>query len=162
GSVLIQFDPAVVTTSRLLQILERERQRPQPLDLETDIPIPAGYGPSNLALALATTGELAVPPLLPFCAILLVGSNLKTFRIASRQLLDGHIGLATLYASIVAATLASGQFIASSAMSWMFVFWHHRYYDQLKRARQGLLGELTRQPTSIRLECPRLTDSASE
>ena len=128
GSVLIRFDPAVTNASRLLQILERERQRPALPDLEASIPVPAGYGLSNTSLALATAGEIAVPALLPVCAILLVGSNLNTFRTAGRQLLEGHIGLAALYASIVAATLASGQFIASAAMSWMFVFWHHRYY----------------------------------
>ena len=134
GSVLIRFDPAVISASRLLHILERERQRPALPDLDASIPVPAGYGLSNASLALATAGEFAVPALLPVCAILLVGSNLGTFRSAGRQLLDRRIGLAVLYASIVAATLASGQFIASAAMSWMFVFWHHRYYDQLKNA----------------------------
>ena len=162
GSVLIRFDPAVVTTSRLLQILERERRRPALPDLEASIPVPAGYGLSNTSLALATVGEFAAPALLPVCAILLVGSNLSTFRAAGRQLLEGHIGLAALYASIVAATLASGQFIASAAMSWMFVFWHHRYYDQLKRARLRLLGEITRQPDYVRVANFKTTGSTAE
>ena len=34
-------------------------------------------------------------------------------------------------------------------MNWMFVFWHHRYYDELKRARQRLLGEITGQPNVV-------------
>jgi Cu2+-exporting ATPase len=102
-------------------------------------------------VALATAGEFAVPGVLPVCAILLVGSNLSTFRAAGRQLLEGRIGLAALYASIVAATLASGQFIASAAMSWMFVFWHRRYYNQLNGARRRLLGEITGQPNCVRL-----------
>jgi cation transport ATPase len=151
GSVLIRFDPAVTDALRLLRILERERRRPALPGLEARIPVPAGYGLSNTSLALAAAGEFAVPALLPVCAILLVGSNLSTFRSAGRQLLEGRIGLAALYASIVAATLASGQFIASAAMSWMFVFWHHRYYDQLENARRRLLGEITRQPNSVRL-----------
>jgi cation transport ATPase len=152
GSVLIRFDPAVVTTTCLLQILERERRRPTLPDLEFGgIPAPAGYGLSSTSLALAAAGEFAAPALLPVCAIFLVGSNLSTFRAAGRQLLQGHIGLAALYASIVAATLASGQFIASAVMSWMFVFWHRRYYDQLKRARRQLLFEITGAPNHVRL-----------
>ena len=111
---------------------------------------------------LATAGEFAAPALLPVCAILLVGSNLSTFRTAGRQLFNGHVGLATLYASIVAATLASGQFIASAAMSWMFVFWHRRYYNQLKRARRRLLGEITGQPNYVRLASLRRADSSVE
>ncbi len=151
GSVLIRFDSAATNASRLLHILERERQRPAIPELEAHIPVPARYGLSTTSLALATAGELAVPALLPVCAILLVGSNLHTFRSAGRQLFEGRIGLAALYGSIVAATLASGQFIASAAMSWMFVFWHHRYHDQLKNSRQWLLGEITGQPNCTRL-----------
>ena len=162
GSVLIRFDPAVISAARLSQILERERQRPALPDLEVNIPVPAGYGLSNMSLALATTGEFAVPAFLPLCAILLVGSNLSTFRTAGRQLLNGHIGLAALYASIVATTLASGQFIASAAMSWMFVFWHHRYYKHFKGARRRLLGELTGQLNSARLASLNATSSTVE
>ena len=162
GSVLIRFDPAVITAARLSQILERERQKPALPDLEVNIPVPAGYGLSNMSLALATTGEFAAPALLPLCAILLVGSNLSTFRTAGRQLLSGHIGLAALYASIVATTLASGQFSASAAMSWMFVFWHHRYYKHFKGARRRLLGELTGQLNSARLASLNAANSTVE
>ncbi len=162
GSVLIRFDPAVVTTTRLLQILERERRRPALPDLEAGIPVPAGYGPSSMSLALATAGEFAAPALLPVCAIFLVGSNLGTFRAAGRQLLQGHIGLAALYASIVAATLASGQFIASAVMSWMFVFWHRRYCDQLNTARRRLLFEITGGPNYVRLAGLETTGSTAE
>jgi cation transport ATPase len=162
GSVLIRFDPTATSTSRLLRILERERRRPALPDLEARMPAPAGYGLSNASVALATAGEFAVPGLLPVCAILLVGSNLSTFRAASRQLLEGRIGLAALYASIVAATLASGQFMASAAMSWMFVFWHHRYYDQLNGARRRLLAEITGQPNCVRLARLETTGASVE
>jgi cation transport ATPase len=162
GSVLIRFDPAVTNALRLLQVLERERRRPAFPDLDVRVPAPAGYGLSSTSLALATAGEIAMPALLPVCAILLVGSNLKTFRAAGRQLLEGQIGLAALYATIVAATLASGQFVASAAMSWMFVFWHHRYYVELKNTRRRLLGEITKRPNYVRLARLETTDSNVE
>ena len=94
-------------------------------------PKPVGFGLTNTSLALAVAGEMAAPALLPACAVLLVGSNLDTFRAAGRQLLHGQLGLPVLYTSIVAATLASGQFIASAAMSWMLTFWHRRYRDRI-------------------------------
>ena len=86
-------------------------------------PKSAGFGLANSSLALAVAGEMAAPFLLPASAVLLVGSNLHTFRAAGRQLLRGQFGLPVLYTSIVAVTLASGQFIASAAMSWMLTFW---------------------------------------
>ena len=109
--------------------LHRPEQCPQP---ET-----AGFGLANSSLALAVAGEMAAPVLLPASAILLVGSNLHTFRAAGRQLLRGQFGLPVLYTSIVAATLASGQFIASAAMSWMLIFWSRRYHDDLANAGAG-------------------------
>jgi cation transport ATPase len=162
GSILIRFDPAVTNALRLVQILERERRRPALPDFEARVPVPAGYVLSNTSLVLASAGEFAVPALLPVCAILLVGSNLRTFRLAGQQLGERRIGLAALYASIVAATLASGQFIASAAMSWMFVFWHHRYYNELKNARRRLLGEITRQPNFVHLARLEATGSNVE
>ena len=75
-----------------------------------------------------------MPALLPACAILLVGSNLDTFSAAWHQLRHGKLGLPVLYAGIVGATLASGQFIASAAMSWMLVFWRRRYQADLNTA----------------------------
>ena len=131
GSVLIRFDPGLTSASRLLRILDRARQTPASPDDELPSPKPLGFGLANTSLALAVAGEMAAPVLLPACAILLVGSNLDTFRAAGRQLLRGQLGLPVLYTSIVAATLASGQFIASAAMSWMLTFWRRRYRDRV-------------------------------
>ena len=106
-------------------------------------------------MALAVAGEMAAPFLLPASAVLLVGSNLNTFRAAGRQLLRGQSGLPVLYTSIVAATLASGQFIASAAMSWMLTFWRRRYHNDLTSARRRLLGQIIHQPRYVRLATPK-------
>ena len=123
GSVLIRFDPDLTSASYLLQILDHARYAPASPDEIPPGPKSAGFGLANSSLALAVAGELVAPFLLPASAVLLVGSNLLTFRAAGRQLLRGQFGLPVLYTSIVAATLASGQFIASAAMSWMLTFW---------------------------------------
>ena len=66
-----------------------------------------------------------------------MGSNLTTFRAALRQLLRGQLGLPVLYTTIVAATLASGQFIASATMNLMLTFWGRRYATELTSADAG-------------------------
>ena len=131
GSVLIRFDPGLTSAANLLQVLDHARSVP-PLPEQTAIsPKPADFGLANSSLALAVAGEMVAPLLLPASAVLLVGSNLHTFRSAGRQLLRGQFGLPVLYTSIVGVTLASGQFIASAAMSWMLTFWSRRYHDDL-------------------------------
>ena len=147
GSVLIRFDPRLTCASRLLRILERARQTPGLPALESSCPKPVGFGLANTSLILAAAGELVVPALLPACAVVLLGSNLGTFRAAGRQLFRGRLGLPVLYTSIVAATLGSGQFIASAAMSWMLTFWRHRHGSELTDARRRLLS--SDRPTTV-------------
>jgi cation transport ATPase len=154
GSVLIRFDPNLTSAAYLLQLLDRVRNTPVSLEQMPPNSKPAGFGLANSSLALAVAGEVAVPVLLPASAILLVGSNLHTFSAAGRQLLRGQFGLPVLYTSIVAVTLASGQFIASAAMSWMLIFWSRRYYDSLASARRRLLGQIIHQPHFVRLTAP--------
>ena len=123
-------------------------------DLVPSRPKPAGFGLPNTSLVLAFAGEMAAPALLPACAVLLVGSNLATFRAAGRQLLHGQLGLPALYTSIVAATLASGQFIVAAAMSWMLRFWQRLYRNELKNTSRRLLGQIIQQPCFVRLATP--------
>jgi cation transport ATPase len=154
GSVLIRFDPAQIDTYRLLRILDRARLIPtSPHDPLADSK-PLGFGLANTSVALAVTGQLAAPALLPACAVLLIGSNLGTFRAAGQQLTRGQFGLPVLYTSIVAATLASGQFISSAVMSWMITFWRRNSRNQMANARRGLLREILHQPQHVRLVLP--------
>jgi len=162
GSVVIRFDPGLTTASRLLQTLERAPQTLASSDLEPLCPKPVGFALSNTSLVLAVAGEMATPTILPVCAALLVGSNLGTFREAGRQLVRGQLGLPVLYTSIVAATLATGQFIASAAMSWMFTFWRHLYDAQLMNARRRLMGQISQQPCFVRLAMPGSNDVTVE
>ena len=155
GSVLIRFNPNLTSASYLLRILEQARHAPTSLDCLPSSAKSAGFGLANASLALAVAGEIAAPFLLPASAVLLVGTNLHTFRAAGRQLLRGQFGLPVLYTSIVAATLASGQFIASAAMSWMLTFWDRRYHNDLTSARRRLLGQIIHQPRYVTLATPK-------
>jgi cation transport ATPase len=142
GSVAIAFDSSKVDAACLLRALDEARcQARWPAEQAAGARRP-GFALSNTSLALAIGGELAVPAFLPASAALLVGSNLDTFASAWHELRRGKLGLPALYTGIVAATVATGQYVAAAAMSWMFVFWRRRYQADLERARQGLLGEL--------------------
>jgi cation transport ATPase len=155
GSVLIRFDPDSTNASHLLRILDHARHTPTTAPDElTPESTPAGFKLATSSLILAVAGETTAPFLLPVCAVLLVGSNLTTFRTAGRQLLRGQLGLPALYTSIVAATLASGQFIASAAMNLMVTFWNRRYATELTSARRRLLGRIAQQPRFVRLATP--------
>ena len=154
GSVLIRFDPGLTSAAYLLRVLDHARNSPAPMEQTPPSPKQAHFGLVNSSLALAVAGEMVAPILLPASALLLVGSNLHTFRAAGRQLIRGQFGLPVLYTSIVAVTLASGQFIASAAMSWMLTFWTRRYHDNLASARRRLLRQVIHQPHYIRLAAP--------
>ena len=155
GSVLIRFNPDLTSALYLLRTLDQARYAPASPDDGLLSAKPTGFGLASTSLALAVAGEIAAPFLLPASAVLLVGTNLLTFRAAGRQLLRGQLGLPVLYTSIVAATLASGQFIASAAMSWMFTFWDRRYHNDLASARRRLLGQIIHQPRYVRLRAPK-------
>ena len=154
GSVLIRFDPELTSTADLLKELDHARSTSECLEQMPPCLKSTGFALANSSLALAVAGEMAAPFLLPASAVLLVGSNLHTFRGAGRQLLKGQFGLPVLYTSIVAVTLVSGQFIASAAMSWMLVFWSRRYHNDLARARGKLLGHVIHRPHYFRLVTP--------
>jgi cation transport ATPase len=102
-------------------------------------PEPVRFGLANTTLGVATLGELAVPALAPVSAVLLVGTSVSTFRDAAGQLRRGEAGLPVLYTAIVAATLASGQFVASAVMGWMFKYWQKVARDDLARERRQLV-----------------------
>jgi cation transport ATPase len=151
GTVLVRFDPSLTSVSRLLQILERARHTPAVTEVEPACPKPVAFGLANTSVVLAAATELVAPALLPVCAIVLVGSNLQTFRAAGKQLLERRLGLPVLYTSIVAAALATGQFVACAAMNWMLTFWRYRYRIELTTARRRLLGDLIQPPAYARL-----------
>lgn len=154
GSVLIRFDPDVINPAYLLQVLDHVRSTPP--TQTPSIQKPPAFGLVNSSLAMAIAGETVAPWLLPASAVLLIGSNVHTFRAAGRQLFRGQFGLPVLYTSIVAVTLASGQFIASAAMSWMLTFWSRRYHDDLASAQRRLLGQIIQQPHYIKLVTPTM------
>lgn len=126
GSVLVLYDSTIIGRDDILSLLDDPaREAGGPLVVSA----PAAERRSafaNASIALAVAGEFLVPALLPVSAALLVADNLRTFRDAWQQLRRRQVGVPILHTSIVAATLASGGFIASSIMNRLLVFWEKR------------------------------------
>src|SRR5262249_29284434 len=143
ASLLVQFDPAAISKRHLVQVLDRLVLGPEvPPAIEADPP-PVRFAMANGSVGLAALGEFAVPALLPASAVLLVASNLKVIREASRQLRQRQLGLPVLSTAIIAATLGSGQFLVAAIMAWMLQFWRHRHCRTQARMRHHLLPSLT-------------------
>jgi Cu2+-exporting ATPase len=84
----------------------------------------------------------------PVSAVLLVGTNLRTFGAAGRQLQARQVGLPVLYTAIATMALASGQFLSCALMSWCYRFWQQRLRLDLAAGRRELLEELVPRPRS--------------
>ena len=132
GDLVLTFDPTTVSSETLVRMAERPPEPPE------DAPV--RFGLANATLGLAAVGELAVPALAPVSAVLLVGASVGTVRTAWEQGRRGEFGLPFLYTTILGATLASGQFLASALMAWTFKYWTRRSRNDFVTERKRLLG----------------------
>ena len=112
---------------------------------------PVSFELANGSVALAAAGELALPALLPVSAVLLLASNIKVLRQTLRELRERHVGLPTLFTTIIVGTLASGQFLAASLMAWMMAFWRYRHRAAQFRLRRQLLAPFSQRRRFARL-----------
>jgi len=99
------------------------------------------YGLAPVAVGLAASA-LFIPELLLASAALLAGMNVSTLREAYAEIRARQIGLPTLYSTIVATTLATGQFLPAALMTWFFRYWRRRFEDRLERVQLEFLVTL--------------------
>lgn len=81
---------------------------------------------ANVSVGIAALADFVVPALMPVSAVLLVGTNVRTFKSAWLQIRRRQFGLPVLYTAIASTALASGQFFSCALMSLFYKFWHHR------------------------------------
>lgn len=154
GHLLIRFDPGSVTPRALLGLAESTLMEMQVGFSDRKPGGVATFGMANLTLGVAAVGEFLVPGLKPLSAVLLVATNVPTFRSAVDLLKQRRLGLPVLYFAIIATTLATGQFLASALMTWMFRFWHRRFRVELASERSRLLEHSRTGPELARLVVP--------
>jgi cation transport ATPase len=158
GHLLIRYHSAVMVGRALIELAEATLRESEAHPCDTPAATPVHFGVANLSLGIAAAGEFLVPALLPLSALLLVGTNIRTFRAARLQLMKKRLGLPVLYIAIVATTLASGQFLASALMTWFFRFWHRRFRVELASERSRLLEHSRSDPIMARLLTPSGTE----
>ena len=137
--LVIQYEPATIARLDLIRRAEAVivgTGRP----FAHDLPAPAAvrFGAVNAALVVAVAGEVLFPLLDPLSALMLLATNVTTFQEAAGQVKRGELGLPVLYTTIVATTLATGQFVAPALMTWMFRYWRGRSQTDLHRERLRL------------------------
>ncbi|HTI49647.1 MAG TPA: hypothetical protein VL475_01800, partial [Planctomycetaceae bacterium] len=143
GSVLVRYDTGSIDRESLLAALDDMVRCSDLIALGRGVPARASFTLANATLAVATVGEFFFPAVLPVSAILLVATNLPSFRGAVSDLRERRLGLPLVQTSIVAGTLVTGGFIASSMMSWLLLFWQNRHARRVATARQ-ILGSAVR------------------
>jgi Cu2+-exporting ATPase len=141
GCLCIDFHPDLVTRDLLLHMAEEALRDPEPVASTPSTTAGARYAVANLNLGVATLADLGISPVAPLAALLLLGTNLKTFAQAGSQIRRGELRLPVIYSSIVVGALASGQFMACAIMMWMYVYWRRRESDELSTERQLLLED---------------------
>ncbi len=151
GSLLVQFESRAITPRHLLHLLERLRLGFGEIAQASAHPPLVRFGLVNASVGLAALGTFALPILLPASAILLLASNRTVIKAAWRDLRRRHLSLPVLFSTIIAGTLASGDFLTASLMAWMVVFWRHRHRLAQFQLRRQLLAPLAQRPRFARL-----------
>jgi cation transport ATPase len=154
SSLLIRYRASFVSPPELIRWVERALDEPDGWGPVLPELSRTRYGPANTTLGIAAAAEFAAPALMPVSAVLLIGTNLNTFKAASYQVRRRRFGLPVLYTVIVGATLASGQFVASALMSWFFTYWRGRLRLEMASERRRLLDECLPRPNSTCLITP--------
>ena len=154
GAINVRFDRAQIAAPRLIRMAEEVLDAPGWWVRMVPAPPRTSFALANTNLAVGAAADLALPALAPVSALMLLGGNLRTFRLAWDQVRNRTLGLPVLYSLIVGGTLASGQFLASALMSWSFKFWHDRLRQDLSAERRRLLADCLPLPELARLATP--------
>jgi cation transport ATPase len=151
ASLTVAYDPALLAVPVLMGAIERTIEAVlAPATTLVEAPEAVSFTVPNTTLAVAVAGEVALPALSPVSAVLLVGTNVTTFKQAAVQLRRGEVGLPVLYTTIVGTSLISGHFVASALMTWTFRYWKQRAGDDLQRERLRLADSLHIEASRLR------------
>lgn len=142
--IVIRYDRTRWNTRNLLGLANRIHDGiANGVNLPTIRRTPYGLAPAAVGLAASA---LFIPELLMASAALLIGMNVSTLREACAEVRTRRAGLPTLYSTIVATTLATGQFLPAALMTWSFRYWRRRFEHRLERIQLDLLVTLLPRP----------------
>ncbi len=154
SSLLIQYSASLISVSELIRRVEGVLDDSGGWGAALHEPTRTRFGLANASAGLAAMADFVVPALSPASAVLLVGTNVRTFQAAWLQIRGRRFGLPVLYTAIATTALASGQFFSCALMSLFYKFWHHRLRLELSSERRRLLDECLPRPSSTCLITP--------
>jgi cation transport ATPase len=151
ASLFIHYDPSAVTAPRLIRLVEDLVDEPGGWGGALPAPARAGFALPSTTLGTAVLGEFVIPAVNPLCALLVVGTNLRTFKAAWLQLRGRQLGLPVLYTAILASALTTGRFLSCALMSLCYKFWHDRLRLELATELRRLLHGCLPRPRAASL-----------
>jgi Cu2+-exporting ATPase len=158
SGLFVHYDPSRIGAFRLIRLVEETLDDPGGWAGALPAPAASRFGLPITTLGTAALGEFALPAANPVCAVLLVGTNLGTFKAAWLQLRARQLGLPVLYTAIMATALATGHFLSCALMSVLYRFWHDRLRLELAAERRRLLHGCLPRPRSAVLITPDGTE----
>ena len=158
SSLWVSFRPDLTDLRALLRVAEAAIEPPPTAHAPMPLPETVRFETADTTLGVAALTDFAFPFLMPVSTLMLVGTNLGTLRDASAQIRRRELGLPVLHSTILLGTLASGQFLASAAMAWMFRYWRRRQRNEIAAERQVMLEDFAGIPALTR----RTSDAGEE
>jgi cation transport ATPase len=149
-SLLVEYHPGLVNRDLLIQLADTALADQDFLPQDITASAAPGTTTANVNLGVAALADLGVAPFGPIAAVLLVGTNLRTFAEAGSQIRRKKVGLPVVYTSIVVGALANAQFLACAIMMWMYGYWKRRELDEVSTERQLLIEAHVAQPRLVR------------
>jgi heavy metal translocating P-type ATPase len=149
-SVLVFYDPEVITSTQIVRFLDRflclAEPSPYPDRNSHELLVCTG------ALGLATTAQFWIPSLLIPAAVLLAYCSIPTF-LGARDVLwkDRRLGVDVLDAIVVIMCLFTMQVFAGAVLSWCLGFGRRLLDKAQEDSRRQLVNVFGKQPCTVYL-----------
>lgn len=143
--LVINYDPTYLNAAQILRLVDEVFQKDSWVNLQEIQRTSYGMAPATVAIS---AGALFVPEFAIASAVLLMGMNIPTVGKALTELSSRRFGLPVLYSTILITTLATGQFLPASLMTWFFRFWRRRFEQKLEHVQFDMLSSYLPKPVA--------------
>ena len=150
GNLVIVHDPSHLGLDELLGLCESALCKAA--ENAAEPPSLASFGVGTVLLTLAFAGYHFSPPLLVAGALLLVATNVETFRRAWRSLRVGKLDVDVAYCTLITLTLLYGDFRSTALTAWFVRSWPPLLDRRLATTRRVLTGSRQRAETLFRVQ----------
>ena len=148
GSVLVHYDPGVLSRSQVIEILDSALgsvERSDSLD-RLDLHLPT----CTASIPLAAAAQFLAPPLLPVAAALYAVTSIPTLREARRVYVEEQrIGVDALDAVVMVGCLGTLSIFPGAVCCWCLSFGRYLVKKSRDSSQKLLMGALGKQPRYV-------------